>query len=84
MVSKARNHLVPFSSSVMLRSSRVIRPLCTKPEFTLDFAGIQVTCPGGQRVPMVLGTPAQCPAAAYDGCAVGNEGTKAMRGKAET
>ena len=28
-------------------------PLFTKDDFTLDFVGMQVTCPGGQSVPMV-------------------------------
>jgi len=55
-------------------------PRCTKPDFTLDFAGMQVTCPGGQSVPMVLGTPAPFPAAGCDGCALRPQGTNATRG----
>jgi hypothetical protein len=43
-------------------------PLCTKDDFTLDCAHGTVTCPGGQTVPMVPGTDAQCPASACDGC----------------
>ena len=42
--------------------------LCTKDDFTLDFAHGTVTCPGGQTVPMVPGKDAQCPASACDGC----------------
>ena len=38
--------------------------LFTKNDFTLDFAGMQVTCPGGQTVPMVPGKHGQFPAAA--------------------
>jgi Transposase DDE domain len=56
-------------------------PLFTKPDFPLDFAGMQVTCPGGQSVPMVLGKPAQFPAAACDGCALRTQCTKATRGQ---
>jgi hypothetical protein len=55
-------------------------PLFTKQDFTLDFAGMQVTCPGGQSVPMVLGKPAQFPAAACDGCAWRTQCTKATHG----
>jgi DDE family transposase len=43
-------------------------PLFTKADFTLDCAHGTVTCPGGQTVPMVLGTDAQFPASACDGC----------------
>jgi hypothetical protein len=42
-------------------------PLFTKADFTLDCAHGTVTCPGGQTVPMVLGTDAQFPASACDG-----------------
>jgi hypothetical protein len=42
--------------------------LCTKDDFTLDFAHGIVTCPGGQTVPMVPGKDAQCPASACDRC----------------
>jgi Transposase DDE domain len=41
---------------------------------------MQVTCPGGQRVPMVPGRQAQCPAAACAACAVRAQCTKAKQG----
>jgi Transposase DDE domain/Transposase domain (DUF772) len=40
----------------------------TKDDFTFDFVHGQVTCPGGQTVPMVPGKDAQFPASACDGC----------------
>jgi hypothetical protein len=40
----------------------------TKDAFTFDFVHGQVTCPGGQTVPMVPGKGAQFPASACDGC----------------
>jgi hypothetical protein len=58
-----------------------VGPLFTKHDFTLAFAGMQVTCPGGQSVPMVLGKPAQFPAAACDGCALRTQCTKATHGQ---
>ena len=58
-----------------------VGPLFTKPAFTLDFAEMQVTCPGAQTVPMVLGKPAQFPAAACDACALRGQCTKAARGQ---
>jgi len=58
-----------------------VGPLFTKPAFTLDFAELQVTCPGAQTVPMVLGKPAQFPAAACDACALRGQCTKAARGQ---
>jgi hypothetical protein len=58
-----------------------VGPLFTKHDCTLDFAGMQVTCPGGQSVPMVLGKPAQFPAAACDECAWRTQGTKATHGQ---
>jgi hypothetical protein len=42
--------------------------LCTKDDFTLDFAHGTVTCPGGQTVPMVPGQDAQFPASACAAC----------------
>lgn len=56
-------------------------PLFTKHDFSLDFAGLQVTCPGGQTVPIVLGKPAQFPATACDGCALRAQCTKAALGQ---
>src|SRR5215467_11301545 len=58
-----------------------VGPLFTKHDFTMDFAGMQVICPGGQSVPMVLGKPAQFPAAACDGCALRTQCTKATHGQ---
>src|SRR5262252_5300457 len=40
--------------------------LFTKADFTLDFVGMEVSCPGGQSVPMVPGKHAQFPATACD------------------
>lgn len=40
----------------------------TKDDFTFDFVHGQVTCPGGQTVPIVPGKDAQFPASACDGC----------------
>jgi hypothetical protein len=44
--------------------------LFTKAAFTLDFAGMPGTCPGGQSVPMSPGKAAQFPATAWAACAV--------------
>src|SRR5947209_4534655 len=43
-----------------------VGPLFTKQAFILDFAARQVTCPGGQTVPLVPGKDAQFPAGACD------------------
>jgi len=40
----------------------------TKDDFTFDFVHGQVTCPGGQTVPMAPGKDAQFPASACNGC----------------
>jgi DDE family transposase len=56
-------------------------PLFTKHDFTLNFARMQVTCPGGQRAPMVPGRQVQFPAAACDACALRAQCTKAMPGQ---
>jgi hypothetical protein len=56
-------------------------PLFTKHDFTLDFARMPVTCPGGQRVPMVPGRHAQFPAAACEACALRAQCTKATHGQ---
>jgi hypothetical protein len=55
-------------------------PLFTKHDFTLDFREMQVTCPGGQAVPMVPGKPAQFPAAACDTCTLRAQCTTATGG----
>lgn len=57
-----------------------VGPLFTKNDFTLDFARMQVTCPGGQSVSMVPGKSAQFPAAVCDGCALRAQCTKATHG----
>ena len=56
-------------------------PLFTKHDFTLDFAGMQVTCPGGQTVPMVPGKQVQFPAVACGACALRAQCTKAAHGQ---
>ena len=56
-------------------------PLFTKDAFTLDFVGMQVTCPGGQSVPMVLGKHVEFPAAACDTCALRAPCTKVKYGQ---
>ena len=56
-------------------------PLFTKHDFMLDFARMQVTCPGGQCVPMVPGRQAQFPAAVCDACALRAQCTKATHGQ---
>jgi hypothetical protein len=58
-----------------------VGPLFTKHDFTLDFAGMQVTCPGGQSIPMVPGKHAQFPATACDACALRAQCTKAAHGQ---
>jgi hypothetical protein len=58
-----------------------VGPLFTKQEFTLDFAAMQVTCPGGQTVPLVPGKDAQFPAAACDVCTLRAQCTKATLGQ---
>jgi hypothetical protein len=57
-----------------------VGPLFTKQEFTLDCAALQVTCPGGQTVPLVPGKDAQFPAAACDRCPWRAQCTKATLG----
>jgi hypothetical protein len=58
-----------------------VGPLFTKQEFTLAFAAMPVTCPGGQTVPRVPGKEAQCPAAACDVCPLRAQCTKATLGQ---
>src|SRR5437870_2134069 len=58
-----------------------VGPLFTKQEFILDFAAMQVTCPGGQTVPLVPGKDAQFPAAACDVCPLRAQCTKATLGQ---
>jgi hypothetical protein len=58
-----------------------VGPLFTKNDFTLDFTGMQVTCPGGQTVPIVPGKHAQFPATACDVCALRAQCTKATHGQ---
>src|SRR5215469_10744464 len=56
-------------------------PLFTKNDFTLDFAGMPATCPGGQSVPMVPGKPAQFSATTCDACGLRAQCTKAPPGQ---
>jgi len=58
-----------------------VGPLFTKQEFLLDFAAMQVTCPGGPTVPLVPGKDAQFPAAACDECPLRAQCTKATLGQ---
>ena len=58
-----------------------VGPLFTKQAFILDFAARQVTCPGGQTVPLVPGKDAQFPAAACDVCPLRAQCTKATLGQ---
>jgi Transposase DDE domain len=58
-----------------------VGPLFTKQAFTLDFAAMRVTCPGGQTVSMVVGKNAQFPAAACDVCPLRAQCTKAALGQ---
>ena len=57
-----------------------IGPLFTKQDFTLDFARMQGTCPGGQHVPMVPGRHVQLPAAACEAYALRAQCSKATYG----
>jgi hypothetical protein len=66
--------------SIIARPWPQIGPLFTKHDFTLDFARMQVPCPGGQRVPMVPGRHVQFPATACDACALRAQCTKATHG----
>lgn len=58
-----------------------VGPLFTKQAFILDFVTMQVTCPGGQTVPLVPGKGAQFPAAACDVCPLRAQCTKATLGQ---
>jgi hypothetical protein len=58
-----------------------VGPLFTKDDFTWDFAAMQVTCPGGQSVPMILGTSVQFPATACDTCVLRAQCTTATYGQ---
>jgi len=58
-----------------------VGPLFPKHDFLFDFAGLQVTCPGGQSVPMVPGKHAQFPATACDACSLRAQCTKAAPGQ---
>ncbi len=58
-----------------------VGPRFTKNDFTFDCAGMQVTCPGGQSVPMIPGKHAQFPATACDACTLRAQCTKAAYGQ---
>ena len=57
-----------------------VGPLCTKNDFTVNFTGMQGTCPGGETVPMVSGKQAQVPAAACAAWALRAQCPKATPG----
>jgi hypothetical protein len=81
--SLASPRLAPWAEQGVYRIARPWPqggPLCTKPEFTLDFAGLPVPWPGGQTVPMIRGKVAQFPAAACDACALRAQCTTATCG----
>jgi len=67
--------------SIMARPWPPGGALFTKDAFTLDFAHGTRTGPGGQTVPMVLGTDAQFPASACDRCPQRAQGTTARLGQ---
>ena len=50
-------------------------------ESNMSLTGMQVTCPGGQSVPMIPGKHAQFPAMACDACALRAQCTKAAYGQ---
>jgi hypothetical protein len=56
-------------------------PLFTKHDCTLDFVGMEGTCPGGPSVPMVPGKHAQFPATACDACDLRAQWTQATHGQ---
>jgi len=66
---------------IIARPWPAVGPLFTKHDCTVDFAGRQVTWPGGQSVPMVPGKPAQFPATACDACGLRAQCTKATPGQ---
>jgi hypothetical protein len=66
---------------IIARPRPHVGPLFTKQEFTLDFAALQVTCPGGQTVPLVPGKAAQFPVAACAMCPLRAQCTKATLGQ---
>jgi Transposase DDE domain len=75
---------VECSSKAWGRSARPwpqAGPLVTQHDFTLDFVGMQVPCPGGQSVPMVLGKQAQFPATVCDTCGLRAQCTTATLGQ---
>jgi hypothetical protein len=80
MASPRIAHWAAQGVYIIARPWPQVGPLCTKNDFTLDFAGMQVTCPGGQTVPIVPGKHAQFPATACDACALRAQCTKATPG----
>jgi hypothetical protein len=57
-----------------------VGPLITEKDFTLDFAHLQGTCPGGQSVPIGPSKPASC-LLLCNACALRAQCTKAMLGQ---
>src|SRR4029434_10093294 len=68
MASPRIAQLAQQGAHILSRPWSQVRPPFTKQEFPVDFAAMQVTCPGGQTVPLVPGKDAQFPAAACDVC----------------
>src|SRR5438132_2685762 len=69
---------------IIARPWSQVGPLFTKHDFTLDFPSMQVVCPHGQTVPMVLGKGAQFPARACDPCPLRAQCTTAKLGHGRT
>jgi Transposase DDE domain/Transposase domain (DUF772) len=67
--------------SMIARPWPQVGPLFTKDDCTWDCAAMQVTCPGGQSVPMILGTSVQFPATACDTCVLRAQCTTATYGQ---
>jgi hypothetical protein len=81
--SMASPRLAPWAAQgvySLARPGPQVGPRCTHDAFPLDWARGPVTCPGGQRVPMVPGKSAPCPAAVCDACAWRAQCPTATRG----
>jgi hypothetical protein len=68
MASPRMTHWAEQGVYIIARPWPQSGPRFTKADFTFDCVHGQVTCPGGQSVPMIPGTNAQFPASACDGC----------------
>jgi hypothetical protein len=81
MASTRIAHWAAQGVYIIARPWPQVGPLFTKDDFTWDFAAMQVTCPGGQSVPMILGTSVQFPATACDTCVLRAQCTTATYGQ---